>query len=266
MKKTLIALTVAASAAVSGSAMAWTVNGTGGSVDLGGTLTPTEVTSPWEVQVGSAVNDLNANVLAGETQIDLHVNKAIPVLGIRTTSPSVFNGKVGLTPQISYGDSNSTVDLNSFSAGVTSLSMKIFNASSNEELGQLVVPFTAVAESSWNNALKNTKGRKSLFADTEGRAFFGGLAKNVEGSVKGPQVWDIATALNSDVGEHYLDQGAALATNAATDSFSSENITYSGYYSSGIQAGSVAKITLNSPASGGSINWKANLPVVVSYL
>ena len=37
MKKTLIALAVATSAAVSGSAMAWTANGDGGSVSLSGT-------------------------------------------------------------------------------------------------------------------------------------------------------------------------------------------------------------------------------------
>lgn len=38
MKKTLIALAVATSAAVSCSAMAWTTNGTGGTVDFGGHL------------------------------------------------------------------------------------------------------------------------------------------------------------------------------------------------------------------------------------
>lgn len=37
MKKTLIALAVAASAVVSGSAMAWTGGGNGGSLELGGT-------------------------------------------------------------------------------------------------------------------------------------------------------------------------------------------------------------------------------------
>ncbi|HEI3186174.1 TPA: hypothetical protein SI321_005057, partial [Escherichia coli] len=55
MKKTLIALAVAASAAVSGSAMAWTANGTGGSVELGGTLNPVEKVTPWEVKVGDDV-------------------------------------------------------------------------------------------------------------------------------------------------------------------------------------------------------------------
>ncbi len=40
MKKTLIALAVAASAAVSGSAMAWSNGDFNGSVDIGGTVTP----------------------------------------------------------------------------------------------------------------------------------------------------------------------------------------------------------------------------------
>ena len=60
MKKTLIALAVAASAAVSGSAMAWTANGTGGSVDMGGTLIPEGKVTPWEVKVGDAVKGLDA--------------------------------------------------------------------------------------------------------------------------------------------------------------------------------------------------------------
>ncbi|HCN8216144.1 TPA: hypothetical protein N6448_004795, partial [Escherichia coli] len=73
MKKTLIALAVAASAVVSGSAMAWTANGDGGSVDLGGTLTPTDVMTPWEVKVGAAVNDLNAAIRKGDTKVDIPV-------------------------------------------------------------------------------------------------------------------------------------------------------------------------------------------------
>ncbi|EJN2318881.1 hypothetical protein NPL52_004738, partial [Escherichia coli] len=78
MKKTLIALAVAASAAVSGSAMAWTANGTGGSVDLGGTLTPVEKVTPWEVKVGDAVTGLDAQIQKGQKVVDVAVNKAIP--------------------------------------------------------------------------------------------------------------------------------------------------------------------------------------------
>ncbi|MWN89069.1 hypothetical protein GQN24_29560, partial [Escherichia coli] len=98
MKKTLIALAVAASAAVSGSAMAWTANGTGGSVDLGGTLTPVNVITPWEVKVGAAVNGLDASIRKGDTGADIPVKKAISVLGIRTIKSAVFTGQQGISP------------------------------------------------------------------------------------------------------------------------------------------------------------------------
>ncbi|EOK2317588.1 hypothetical protein ACXAQL_004570 [Escherichia coli] len=64
MKKTFIALVVAASAAVSVSAMAagWEQNGSGGSVDMSGTLTPVEKVTPWEVKVGDAVTGLDAQI------------------------------------------------------------------------------------------------------------------------------------------------------------------------------------------------------------
>lgn len=52
MKKTLIVLAVTASVMTSGSAMAWTLNGSGGSVELGGTLTPAEKVTLWEVKTG----------------------------------------------------------------------------------------------------------------------------------------------------------------------------------------------------------------------
>lgn len=101
MKKTLIALAVAASAAVSGSAMAWTANGTGNSVDLGGTLTPVEKVTPWEVKTGAAVTGLDAQVTQGQTMVDVAVKKAIPVLGIRTQEVGKsFPAQAGINPAI----------------------------------------------------------------------------------------------------------------------------------------------------------------------
>ncbi|MBJ4431454.1 hypothetical protein JGE53_19990 [Salmonella enterica subsp. enterica serovar Give] len=100
MKKTLIALAVAASAVVSGSAMAWTQTGTGGSLELGGTLTPQDKVTPWEVAVGAANTNLNTDIAKGERIVDIPVNKPIPVLGIRTISTTPFKGVNGISPQI----------------------------------------------------------------------------------------------------------------------------------------------------------------------
>lgn len=101
MKKTLIALAVAASAVVSGSAMAWTGGGNGGSLELGGTLAPQDKYIPWETSVGAAVSDLNAQIIKGEKAVSISHTSAIPVLGIR----NVANGFTGLPlidPQIDY--------------------------------------------------------------------------------------------------------------------------------------------------------------------
>ncbi|ENP4453671.1 hypothetical protein ACEPIY_005367 [Escherichia coli] len=43
------------------------------------------------------------------------------------------------------------------------------------------------------------------------------------------------------------------------------DVIYSGVYASAVKAGSVIKLTLNSPANGDIIKWTAQLPVTVSY-
>ena len=101
MKKTLIAMTVAASAVVSGSAMAgsWQASGSGGTFEMSGTLTP-EFVTPWEVYVGDAVTGLDTTVKFGDTSVDITTSKAIPILGIRTQTTTAFAGGVGLSPVI----------------------------------------------------------------------------------------------------------------------------------------------------------------------
>ncbi len=78
MKKTLIALAVAASAVVSGSAMAaWTANGGGGQVEIGGSLTPVTKATPWETAVGAAVTNLNGQVQKNDTKLEITVPKTL---------------------------------------------------------------------------------------------------------------------------------------------------------------------------------------------
>lgn len=258
MKKTLIALAVAASAAVSGSAMAWTANGTGGSVDLGGTLTPADVITPWEVKVGAAVNGLDADIRKGDTKVDIPVKNAIPVLGIRTQTTQAFQGQPGISPQISYGNA---VDLNGFNAGVTTVSMKVRDGQ-DRIIGELVAPFFAGAEASQKNGSDDYKF--FLYASDAGDAFFGGLPKNSAGATN-----DISTKLNaisSEFTANYTAQGVAeYEYTYGRTSFQTQGVTYSAYYGSGIRSGDTLAITLNQAAASDAIAWKASLPVTVSY-
>ncbi|EDQ6049273.1 MULTISPECIES: hypothetical protein [Escherichia] len=264
MKKTLIALAVAASAAVSvsGSAMAWTQSGTGGNVNIGGTLTPAEVT-PWEVWIGTGVQDLNSLVAKGDTSVTIDVQKAVPVLGIRTVAKESFNGKVGISPQISYG---SGVALDGFNAGVTTLTLDINDKTNQTKIGSVSVPFSAAAVASWDNPLNGNKGYRALYAANSGDGFFGGLGKSADKVAISHAALNLINDLNPDFSSNFNDLGLTIATSyAQTENFQSAAVKHSAYYGSGIQAGAKATITLDNAVGDDAIEWEASLPVTVSY-
>ncbi|WP_105492428.1 hypothetical protein [Escherichia coli] len=255
MKKTLIALAVAASAAVSGSAMAWAPNGTGGSVDLGGSLTPVEKVTPWEVKVGDAVTGLDAQIQKGQKVVDVAVNKAIPVLGIRTQTTQAFPGQTGISPQIDYGNA---VNVDAFENGRAPVTLEVKD-DTNAKIGTLTTSLGA-------SALVSVKGPWSGFnhsySDTPGRGFFGGLPKD---KAQAPDE-NIAFSVMPEVADHYIDQGVSSSVVGITTDFANTKATYSGYYGAGIEQGKTIKITLDQAASGDApIQWKASLPVTVFY-
>ncbi|EHM2894343.1 hypothetical protein KF979_005237 [Escherichia coli] len=257
MKKTLIALAVAASAAVSGSAMAWTANGTGGSVDLGGTLTPVEKVTPWEVKVGAAVNGLDADIRKGDTKVDIPVKNAISVLGIRTAQKAVFLGQPGIAPQIDF---KGAVAYEKFSGSVTDLTLSVTD-NQGAVIGELKAPFIAGGKYSVTGPDANSLYHMN--ASTAGQAFFGGLP--VTKAATG-DVMSRVDAIDSEFSEHFIGQGIGLTDIGYGNSFSNTKHKYSSYYGSGIEAGAKIQITLNQAASGDAqIQWKASLPVTVSY-
>ncbi|MEJ9722214.1 hypothetical protein R1C91_22425 [Escherichia coli] len=256
MKKTLIALAVAASAAVSGSAMAWTANGTGGSVDLGGTLTPVEKVTPWEVKVGAAVNGLDGSIQKGQKEVRIETKTAISVLGIRTQTTRAFQGQSGISPQISYG---AAINLDGFAANETTLNLEVKDSTGANKIGTLSAPFLAVAAQSVKGPEVNY--RAGVIARSEGDLFFGGLPKSEAGY---NPVFN-ANGLVPDVTAHFDQQGQEWSDSAGWSSVSNPKHTYSAYYASGIEQGKTIKITLEQPAASDAIAWKASLPVTVSY-
>ena len=258
MKKTLIALAVAASAAVSGSAMAWAPNGTGGSVDLGGTLTPVEKVTPWEVKVGDAVTGLDAQIQKGQKVVDLAVNKAIPVLGIRTIESTAFQGQPGISPQVDYGNA---VNVDAFENGRAPVTLEVKD-DTNTKIGTLTTSMGASALVSIKNNSGGFNGYYHFYADKVGYGFFGGLPKNGENT---PDE-DIARSVMPEVATHYVDQGVSYSQVGRGTSFENPKDTYSSYYGAGIEQGKTIKITLDQAASGDApIQWKASLPVTVTY-
>lgn len=264
MKKTLIALAVAASAAVSGSAMAWTANGTGGSVDLGGTLTPVEKVTPWEVKVGAAVNNLNTGIMKGQRVVSIALDEAIPVLGIRNIVANGFMGEVGhMLPQISYG---TAVDVDGFSGGVTTLTLDAFNKA-GDKLGTMVAPFSAAALVNWTIVSSGESGSLRAAASQDGTSFFGGVGKTAAAV---PSSVDNSYALISSLDGDYVakfDIGKTKESRVTLgEKFEDSTVKYRAIYGAGIEQGKTIKLTFDTPAQGDTeIVWNASLPVTVSY-
>ncbi|EHE5996044.1 fimbrial protein [Salmonella enterica] len=262
MKKTLIALTVAASAAASGSAMAWTQGGVNGGVDIGGSLTPEVKVIPWEVQIGAAVNDLVGKIKEGSVNANVPVNTTIPVLGIRTVSNSGFVGDEGLNPQINYGDA---VDFSASVNGVAPVTLKMKNTADNSEIGKLTTSMNVIAQMAVVPVDGSTKASNSnVWAAEPGSLFNGGVGASSDAISQSASASDAVT-LFPGVTDKFNTFGGDFIGGWGNSFVNSTTHVYSGFYASGIKAGNDIKLTLNAPASTDEIKWTAQLPVTVSY-
>ena len=257
MKKTLIALAVAASAVVSGSAMAWTANGTGGSIELGGTLTPVEKNTPWEVKTGDAVTGLDASVTQGQRIVNIALGAHIPLLGIRNNSSDGFRGQSGINPQISYGGK---ADIDSMNNGIANLALDVTSA--GQKIGTLSAEMWVASQA--NNGVDSNV---MLYAPTAGNGFFGGVAKNKAGVWNGSDAQMWAVAVFPGIAKTWSDNGVSYVGDVGVFDFSSEFHAYHGYYASGIDMSKTITITLDQGVTGDTqIQWNASMPVTVSYM
>ncbi|EGV2900534.1 hypothetical protein JF527_003098 [Salmonella enterica] len=257
MKKTLIALAVAASAVVSGSAMAWTGGGNGGSLELGGTLTPQIKVVPWEVSVGTAVNDLNANIVKGEKSVSVTHAASIAVLGIRNIANG-FQGEPAINPQIDY---NGAVDSTQFFDD--GKGQVYLNATVNDDAGNKIGTMKTVLRVA-SQANNGSDSNVSLFASSADKGFFGGLPQSASGVFSSPDSYAYATGLFPGIADTWSDNGTTL-NGSGEFSFDNELVTYHAYYASGIPNDANIVITLDQPAAGDSIPWKVSLPIAITY-
>ncbi|HDX9865211.1 TPA: hypothetical protein RO222_004886 [Escherichia coli] len=238
--------------------MAWTANGTGGSVDLGGTLTPADVVTPWEVKVGAAVNGLDAEIKKGDTTADISVPKDISILGIRSKS-NTFRAQQGISPQIDYAGH---VDLRSGSWENMNLNLDVLDQATSTKIGSLFVEkFTAAGGVSMTGT--DADGIYSVKAPNAGNAFHGGIRSgdNAGNAEK------VMAFFDGEVSANFSDQGLARTFNKIKNfNFNDvDTAVYSAFYGSGIKKGENIRITLDKPAGADAIAWKATLPVTVSY-
>ena len=260
MKKTLIAL-VLATTSVSGSAMA-----DGGTLQLGGMLTPHVTPVGWQVSVGKNKLDLNADVHPGDTEVNIPVHSPISVLGIGLKTKTLFYGRDGISPQIDY---HGAISLSGFKNSEVPLSLKVMD-STGSEIGTLSAPLLAGSEISYSTVLPGmpphlVTGKFGVIANKKGDAFFGGLP-----SSKGGTSSDVVariSAINPDFTANYDTQGAKLSPEGFdVDTLKNHKYRYSAFYGSGIEAGKSVSIKLYKPIDADSLKWTASLPITVTYI
>ncbi|ECR4856853.1 F4 family fimbrial subunit [Escherichia coli] len=264
VKKTLIALAVVTSSAVSGNAMAWVDAGTGGKVDFSGTLTSAvTIKQPWEVRTGSAVTGLDAEMNEDKSKAVIMLEKPAPVLSIRSVKLG-FIGRKGISPQIDY---HGVIDIDKFNDSSAPLTLEVTNTK-GDKIGKMEVDMFAYAKAAFRPSAEKFDSPgwdgRVLQASSKAAAFFGGLPNTIQhidkvnGDVRAQRV--DADALETS--PSYIPDGHGKYEN----DFSDNKLQYAGYYVSGIEAQKSITITLDSPVKDGErIEWKASLPVTVSY-
>lgn len=252
MKKTLIALAVATSAVVSGSALAWNAGNANGSVDFGGTITPDTIQSPWEVKIGAGLTGLDSNVASGVKSVDINLPNDALVLGIR--SDNFFNGGVGLAPQINYSGKIG----NSFSQGKVDLTLDVKDASTDSVIGTLTTKLTTAAMGATKSA--GATGHYFMWAGQAGQAYFGGLSNDVYKAATNAE--DLANKIDPSIVEKW--EAAGDHKGGFPSDFSTTDAQYNSFYISAVQASDTMTIALDQ-APTSSVTWTASLPVIVTY-
>ncbi|EPD0991261.1 hypothetical protein ACR57A_004808 [Escherichia coli] len=109
MKKTLMALAVAASAAVSGSAMAalgaFDAGNTQGTVKFAGSITKPEIKNEWVWALGEGYDNYSHktnDLTESGTKLTVTATDAMPLLAGKTKN--AFAGVSGVAPQIAFSD------------------------------------------------------------------------------------------------------------------------------------------------------------------
>ncbi|EEQ2320245.1 fimbrial protein [Escherichia coli] len=280
MKKTLIALAVAASA-VSGMAHAWTNGDFNGSVDIGGSITADDERQKWLWAVGSDINGFNnslKNMTENKTKLTITVNSNKPILLGKTNEAfsTPVAGGMGAIPQIAFtGYDGTPVELKN-PDGVRDKGLAYMVLPMKNEKGDKLGSVTVNA--SYAGAVMVGKpGSVSLRSLYGGSNFIfnGGLPINVPSSefLKGDSAASRTELFGSLSASGMLKQLQGVYPDITTydiQNNANENMQYtdgtvvSAAYALGIADGQTIELTFDKAVTA-STKWSAPLNVAVTY-
>lgn len=243
---------------------AWTQGGTGGDIDIGGSITPSGPKNPWEVAVGDAISGLDMSVPESGNIFRHRLTQTLPVLGIRTTGglDETFGGETagGIAPQITFEG----LLPGPREKGRLPLELTVTRQNDrNHTLGVLRLSLLTGAEVSQKHETTGEGMRYSVYAAQPGEAFHGGLALTPDGAVDDAlaQVGDVFPGYKS----RYNVQGLASPQgNKGVVEFRNPTLRYSGFYAAGLVRGD--EIVLVADQRPGSTElWRASLKIDIVY-
>ncbi|EDA0293038.1 fimbrial protein [Salmonella enterica] len=279
MKKTLIALAVAASA-VSGMAHAWTNGDFNDSITIGGSIGADDYRQKWAWQVGDDINDFH-NVISdmtdNKTKLTLTVNgnKAI-LLGKTVEAFSTPSLGMGGVPHIAFSDyEGHSVELrkpgtdDDTGRGYAVLPMK--NAE-GAKIGSIKVNVSFAAVSMRGHKDDQQADFHSLWTDHEDWIFHGGTPGNglLVAQDAAARLAMFGNLSQNDMFEQ-IKRATPNVTNVASAGVTSENMSYtdgtvaSAAYALGIANGQTIEATFDQAVTT-STQWSAPLNISVTYI
>ncbi|MCS1360767.1 fimbrial protein [Escherichia coli] len=265
MKKTLIALAVAASAAVSGSAMAWQTGDFDGSVDIGGSIT--QIKPTWEWKIGSAsTNSIDLKVedatQSGSDNVWSNIGgKAFTILLGRTVSE--YDGiNAGMAPVITYGGDGFSISHPADNAPLVQLTAT--GKSDPSKVGTFQFRMNMFAL----QAAQRTANGQYVYrqiVDTNNHQYGNGFFQH-SGYVKNFTATQVKDAITSALGGDMItiEPSSGEFGNGQASEYNSLNLKHmQGAYASEYVVNSG---TLTFPKDATPTDWKATLKVTVSYM
>ncbi|HAL0191104.1 TPA: fimbrial protein [Escherichia coli] len=280
MKKTLIALAVAASA-VSGMAHAWTNGDFNGSVDIGGSITADDYRQKWSWAVGSDINGFSnalTDLTDGGTKLTITVSGNKPILLGKTTEAfaAPVDAGVGAKPQITFTDyEGQTVALQ-------------YEHNNKDGLGYFVLPMKNTDGTKIGSLKANVAYAGAASVGKDGQGYIGSLSERDWSIFKGG-LGAYGSASVLDDGDAAAERTALFgslsqaemlqqiqAVNAGVSGLDSrtgsigENMKYtdgtvvSAAYAMGIANGQTIEATFDQAVTA-STQWSAPLNVAVTY-
>ncbi len=276
MKKTLIALAVAASAAVSGSVMAadWT-EGQPGDIIIGGEITSSSVKWLWKTGEGlSSFSNTTKEIVQRKLNISVPTNELFLAAKMSDGIKGVFVGNT-LIPKIEMASYDGSVITPRFTSNkAMNIAVKVKNSGDNTEPGTLSVPLSygaAVATIFDGDATESAVA--SISSGSAGTVFEGlvnpgrhtepDIAYKWNGLSKAEMAGYVEKLMPGQIASTSYS-GFHNWNNLSHGNYTSANKASYLSYGSGVSAGSTLVMDLNKDVAG-RLEWVAPVTITVTY-